>query len=107
MLILKCILGLQNQSIDFTNAFPQTCIPGGESVFIELPRYFNSDGGQCDDVLRLKKIIYGQSEAARLCYEILKNCLLDQGFVVSKVDPCLFMYETVICVGYVHYCLFW
>ena len=36
MLILQCILGLQSQSIDFTNAIAQADIPSGEPVFIEL-----------------------------------------------------------------------
>ena len=52
MLILQCILDFKSQSIDFTNAFAQTYIPIGEPIFIELPRYFNSDGGQVDVVLR-------------------------------------------------------
>ena len=51
MLILQCIIGLQSQSIDFTDAFPQADIPSGEQVFVELPRYFKSDGGQRDVVL--------------------------------------------------------
>ena len=66
MLILQFILGLQSQSIDFINAFAQTDIPSGDPVFIELPRDFKSDGGQDDVVLKLKKILYGQAEAARL-----------------------------------------
>ena len=37
MLILQCILGLQSQSIDYSNAFAQADIPSGEPVFIELP----------------------------------------------------------------------
>ena len=45
MLILQCIIGLQSQSIDVTNAFSQVDIPSGESVFIELTRDFKSDGG--------------------------------------------------------------
>ena len=65
MLILQCILGLQSQIIDFTNAFAQSDIPSGEPVFVELPRYFKSDGGQYDVVLRLNKSLYGQAEAAR------------------------------------------
>ena len=64
--ILQCILGLQRQIIDFTNAFAQADIPSGEPVFTELPRDFKSDGEQGDVVLRLKKSLYGQSEAARL-----------------------------------------
>ena len=66
ILILQCILGLQSQSIDFTNVFAQADIPSGEPVFIELPRDFKSDGGQYDVVLKLKKSLYGQTEAARL-----------------------------------------
>ena len=66
-----------------------------------------SDRGQHDVVLKLKKILYGQAEAARLWYEKLLNGLLERGFVMSKVDPCLFMSKTVICVVYVDDCLFW
>ena len=50
-MILQCIIGLQSQRIDFTNAFAQAYIPSGEPVFIELPRDFKSDGGQHDAVL--------------------------------------------------------
>ena len=106
MLILQCILGLQSQSIDFTNAFAQVDIPSGEPVFIEIPRYFKSDGRQHDVVLKLKKSLYGQAESARLWYKKLRNGLLEHSFVMIKVDPCLFMYKTVICVVYVDDCLF-
>ena len=53
MLILQCILGLQSQSIYFTNSFAQADIPSGEPVLIELPRDFNSDGGKHDVVIKL------------------------------------------------------
>ena len=102
MLIFQCI-----QSIDFTNDFSQAYITSGETVFIEIPRDFNSDGGKCDVVLRLKNSLYGQSKAARLWYEKFQNSLLDSGFVMIKVYPCLFMSKTVICVVYVDDCLFW
>ena len=46
-----------------------------------------SDGGQHDVVLKLKKSLYGQAEAARVWYENLINGLLESGFVISKVDP--------------------
>ena len=68
VLILKCILGLQSQSIDSKNAFAWVDITSGEPVFVELPKYLKSDGGQCDIVIRLKKILYGQSKVARLWY---------------------------------------
>ena len=106
-MILQCILGFQSQSTDFTNAFSQADIPIGEPVFIELPRHFKIDGGQHDVVLKLKKSLYGQAEDARLWYEKMLNGLLDRGFVMIKLDPCLFMSKTVICVVYVDDCLFW
>ena len=66
-----------------------------------------SDGEQGDVVLRLNKSLYGQAEAARLWYENSWNGLLERGFVMRKVDPCLFMSNTVIFVVYVDDCIFW
>ena len=107
MLILQCILGLKSWSIDFTNAFDQADIPSREPFFIELPRDFKSDGVQDDVFLRLKKSLYGQAEAARPWYAIFRYGFLEHSFVMSKLDPCMFMYKTVICVVYVDDCLFW
>ena len=107
MLIFQCILGFQSQSIDFTNAFARAYIPSGEPVFIKLPRDFKSYGGNHDVVIKLKKIIYGQAEAARLWYEKLLNGLLERGFLMSKVDPCMLMSKSFMCVVYVDDCLFW
>ena len=89
------------------NSLSQADIPSGEPVFIVLPRDFKSDGGQHDVVLKLKKSLYGQADAPRLWYEKFRNGLLEHGFVMIKVDTCLFMSKTVICVVYVDYCLFW
>ena len=107
VLIFQCILGLQIQSIEFKNSFDQAYIPSGGPFFIELPRYFKSDGGQGDVFLRLNKSLYGQSEASLLWYEKLRNGLLERGFVMREVDPCLFMSKTMIFVVYVDDCLFW
>ena len=52
--------------IDFTNTFAQADIPSGETVFIELPRDFKSDWGKDDVVIKLKKSLYVQDEAARI-----------------------------------------
>ena len=68
---------------------------------------FKSDEGQHDVVLKLKKSLYGQTEAARLWYEKLRNGLLERSFVMSKVDLCLLMSKTVSCVVYVEDFLFW
>ena len=96
-----------SKSIDFTNTFAQAYIPSGGPVFIELPRDFKSDGGQCDVVISKKKSLYGKAKDARLWYERLQNGLLYSGFVVNKVYLCTFMSKTAIYVVYVDYCLFW
>ena len=92
---------MQSQIIDIINAFSQENIPIWKPVFIEIPRYIKSYGVQGDVVLVLMRILYGKAEAARLWYEKLRNILLYRGFVMRKVDPCLFMSKTVICVVYV------
>ena len=66
---VSVFLGFQSQIIDFKSAFSQAYIPSGEPVFIEITRYFRSNGGQGDVVLRLKKILYVQAEAKCLWYE--------------------------------------
>ena len=107
ILILQYILGFHSQSINFKNAFAQADITSGEPFFIELTRNFKIYGGLCVVVLRLKKSLYGQPKSARLWYENLRNGLLKRAFMMSKVDLCLFMSKTVICVVYVDDCLFW
>ena len=73
MFILKFILGLHIQSIDLSNVFAQVDIPGGDPVFIELHRNYNSDGEQCDVVLRLNKNLYGQAKDTHLWYEKMQH----------------------------------
>ena len=106
-MIFKCILGLQSQSIDFTNEFSQEDIPSGDPVLIELPRDSKSYGGQCDAVIRLKKSLYSQLKAAQLWYENVQNGLLESIFVARKVDLCMIMSKAVICVVYVYDFTFW
>ena len=74
---------------------------------MSFPENFRSDGGQHDVVLKLKKSLHGQAEAAYLWYENLRNGLLERGFVTSNVDPCLLISKTVICVVLVDDCLIW
>ena len=83
MLILQCVLGFQSRIIDFANIFSQEYIPSGRPVFIGIPSYFKSGGGQYSDFIRLKKVLYCQAKAAHLWYEIFSNSLLNCDFVVS------------------------
>ena len=106
MLIFQCILGLQSQIIDFTNAFDQADVPSGAIIFVGITRYFKIDGGPFDIFIRSNKILYGQCEALCLWYENLWNGLLDFCYVVRKVYPFLIISNTVIFVVYVDNFLF-
>ena len=105
MLIMSCLLNLTTLSVDFSNAFAQADIPESQTVYIEPPQGFTSENGD-DIVLKLNKSLYGQAESPRLWYEKLKKGLEDRGFVMSKVDPCLFLSKDIVCICYVDDCLF-
>ena len=107
MFVFQCILGFQSQIIYLKNEFDQVDITREEQVFIEIPRYFNSDRVQCDIFLRLKKSLHGQSKYTRLWYERLWNGLSVCGFVARKADTWLFMSKNVSCMVYVDDYLFW
>ena len=87
ILILQQIIVFQSQSIDLTNAFYQADITRGEPIFIEINSDLRSDGGQCDVVIRFKKILYGQVKTSRIWYEKLRHDFLDPFLLVRKVDP--------------------
>ena len=46
-------------------------------------------------------ILYGQAGAPILWYDKLKEGLYKREFTPRKVDPCMFISNTVICVQYV------
>ena len=72
--IFQLILGFQSQRIYFKYSFSWDYIIKGGQVFIEIPRYLKSDGGEYDVIIILKKILYGQDKATRLWYEKLIFC---------------------------------
>jgi hypothetical protein len=80
-------------SCDFANAFVQAELK--TPVWIHLPRGFRSDHGQ-GTCLRLKKSLYGLSVAPKLWFEKLSKALMDDGFVQSKNDECLFIKSNMI-----------
>ena len=53
--------------------FSMISTPSGDTVFVELLRYFNSDGVQWDVVIRLKKSLYDQYKYTHIWYEKLQN----------------------------------
>ena len=84
--------------IDYTNAFPQANID--TDIFVEPPALFGCKSGE-DKVLKLKKSLYGLKQSPRTFYQHLSKGLQTRGWIVSSIDPCLFMKHNMICVVYV------
>ena len=95
-MVLNFIMGLKNQATNFRNAFAQAKLK--QPVYLQpLSKESYSSWFQ-NPILRLNKILYGQAEAPRLWYDKLKEGLEKRGFTIIKVEPCMFISKTVICV---------
>ena len=105
MLIMSFLLNITTLTVDSSNTFIQTDIPASQTVYIEPPQGFTPENGD-DIVLKLNKSVCGQAESPRLWYQKLKKGLEERGFVMSKVDPCLFLSKDIVCICYVDDCLF-
>ena len=69
-----------------------------KSVWLHVPRGFQSERtGRT--ILRLNKHIYGLSAALKLWYEHLFKPLKEDGFAVSKFDPCLLFKKDMMLVN--------
>jgi hypothetical protein len=96
LLVIALSLNWHTSSIDFTSAFVQATLD--KPVWIRLPRGFKSTKGP-NTCLRLKKSLYGLSEAPRLWFQHLTKALLSLGLKQSEFDSCLF-YGKDILVGF-------
>jgi hypothetical protein len=97
-LVLTMMMRWETCSIDFSNAFVQAELK--EPVWIHLPRGFHSNG-TAKTCLRLKRSLYGLSEAPRLWHEHLLKALLELGLTPSRQDQCLFYTKNLLIVLYV------
>ena len=86
------------RQVDFTNAFAQGTL--SEIVYIEPPKGFEGKD-RMNKVLRLIKSLYGLKQSAKTFYEMVKEGLLERGYVQLNHDPCLFMKKNLMCVIYV------
>ena len=88
LLVLLIIHKLDTKSIDFVLAFPQTSLE--RDVFMELPYGFEF-GERGEYVLKLKKNLYGLSDASYNWFNKLKEGLESEGYIRSEVDQYIFL----------------
>ncbi len=115
VLLLSTILNLKSRQVDYTQAFPQAELT--DPVFMRLPQgwYLATDGtlqphedpkyNDTSHFIQLKRILYGCKQAARNWFQYLNQGLLGEGFIQSKIDPCLYLRSDCIMVVYNDDCL--
>ena len=102
LLVLSKTLNLQTRQVDYVQAFPQA--PLKEDVYMDIPSgfyYGDPLASKSKYVMRLKKNLYGLKQAAMNWYYKLRDGLIERGFKESKIDPCLFVKDDIICLIYV------
>ena len=109
LFILGKVLGWSSRKVDYVQAFPQAELDENEHIYMHLPRGLHVDDAKhrSDYVLKLKKNLYGLKQASYNWSELLKSGLIQLGFTQSKVDPCLYFKDDVICAIYVDDTIFW
>ena len=85
---IAAVLGFVLRQMDVCNAFVNADAPKGDPVYTPFPQGYGVNGY----VLKLKKALYGLKGSPRAWYEHLKAFLLNLGFGISEMDPCLFTY---------------
>ena len=95
MLILGIIMGWRMRSLDFVLAFPQAEIK--TDIFMKIPRHCSIHKNNWkDNILKLKKNLYGLCDTGRTWNQHITQGLLNRGFKQSEVDPCLFIKDDLV-----------
>jgi hypothetical protein len=66
---------------------------------VHQPRGFHQGNG--DEVLRLKRTLYGLKQSPWYFFEYITEQLINQGLSASKFNPCLFMNSSLIAIIYI------
>ena len=103
MLILEVLLGLKLKQGDVAAAFLHADLGEDEEVYVRMPRGFEKKG----KVLKLNKTLYGLRQSPRAFWKYLVEKMELCDMPQSKLDPCLFVGDKVICICYVDDLLFW
>ena len=93
--IIALLNNWHTRQIDFVLAYPQADIEC--EMFMKLPLGLKVSGANRNThALKLKKNIYGQRQAGRVCNKHLCKGLTNIGFKPSMVDDCVYYRDNVI-----------
>jgi len=98
VMVLAAKLDLVSVKCDITAAFIHGREPVTEEIYVHQPRGFNR--GRGDEVLRLKRTLYGLKQSPQYFFKYLSERLIKLGLSPSKYDPCLFINDNLIVIIY-------
>jgi hypothetical protein len=85
VMILAIKLQLISVQCDITAAFIHARVPATESIYVHQPRGFHR--GKGDEVLCLKRTLYGLKQSPWYFFQYVTERLIKQGLTASKLDP--------------------
>ena len=90
VLSLSAMLDWEIINMDVDTAFLYA--PVEEEIYTEQPKGFEERGPNGEElVCRLNKSLYGLKQSPRNWNQVLDTWFMENGFVVSEADPCLYM----------------
>jgi hypothetical protein len=99
IMTLAVNMNLISVQCDITAAFIHGRVPVTETIYVHQPRGFHQGNG--NEVLCLKRTLYGLKQSPPYFFEYITEQLIKQGLSASKFDLCLFMKNSLIVIVYV------
>jgi hypothetical protein len=99
VMILAIKLNLISIQCDITAVFVHGRVPPTETICVHQSHGFHL--GKGDEVLGLKRTLYGLKQSSRYFFKYLTERLVKQGLSTSNLDPCLFISKFLIVIIYV------
>jgi hypothetical protein len=87
-LVISILQDWETRQIDFVLAFPQADVEC--NLYMEIPPGLNVKGAKKKYCLKLRKSIYGTKQAGGGWSKHLHKGLIELGYTVSKIDPCVY-----------------
>ena len=87
--------------VDYAQAFTQA--PLKDDIYMQIPAgfYVNNPENNNHKVIKLKKTLYGLTQASRSWHLAISAGLKSRGFIQNEIDSCLFFKDDIICLIYV------
>jgi hypothetical protein len=88
LLVMSLINNWHTKQIDYVQAYTQADVEC--DMYMKIPKGFEVPDSDEEQVLRIKKNIYGSKQAGRVWNNHLTSKLIEIGFKQSDVDPCVY-----------------